>query len=250
MSSNKPWLFVHIMKTAGTSFRNYLQKTNPGRVYPSQQQLAENPKKGWYLTADEFLKYLERQKASGFCPDDYQFYFGHFPYALSKELDFDVRVAVVLRDPVSRSLSMIKHRKRANPERFEQLTDVEMLYLEDFRECQITNYQTKVIGLSDGLYNVNAGYECNDQTLEKAIHNLTEIDYIGLTENIEGSLKLWQHALEIQGGLEFPWINKSDGHASVSVEFQEAVAPFIEYDKLLYEKAKQIFDEKIKTLVY
>ena len=144
---------------------------------------------------------------------------------------------------------MIRHRRRSNPDRFLKMTDIEMLDVEDFRERQITNYQTKVMGLSDGRYSVNEKYKCDNQTLERAIFNLHKANYIGLTENIDDSLKVWHYTVGIQFNSTFPWLNQgSHLQKDVSVEFQEAVVPFIEYDKKLYEQAKQIFDERIRAL--
>ena len=44
------WFFIHIMKTAGTSFRTMLEETLDAEIYPTKAELAQRPRR-WYLTA-------------------------------------------------------------------------------------------------------------------------------------------------------------------------------------------------------
>ena len=49
------WLFVHVMKTAGTSFRSMLEQGFDAEIYPTQAELHRHPRH-FYLSAPELLE--------------------------------------------------------------------------------------------------------------------------------------------------------------------------------------------------
>jgi hypothetical protein len=88
-----PLFFMHIPKTAGMSIRLYLQNQ-----YPAADIM---PARDWH----EVLR-------SGHLPSAFRLAAGHFAYNLRFALAAGTPVLTVLRDPVARTISALKHLRR------------------------------------------------------------------------------------------------------------------------------------------
>ena len=228
------WLFVHIMKTAGTSFRTMLEETSEAAIYPTKEELERHPKR-WYLTAPELLERIERGEID---LSARRFLCGHYAADLTHYLPGPWRTVTFLRDPVRRSLSMIAHRhvKGSRLNRFLKPNVSKYLDEEDFVERQIRNYQTKVFAL-DGRGNVNHAYPIDEAAFERAKARLTEIDFVGLTERYAESIRL----LQAMSGIKFAALaheNKSRGYAASEAEL-DRIRALVPYDIALYEIASR-----------
>ena len=99
--TDRPYFFVHVMKTAGSTFREYIYKNFPeGSVYPepfSEGLIVKNTVINRILT----LSAEEHQQTRA--------YTGHFPYVVSQMLPSDPITMTILRDPVARTMSYLKH---------------------------------------------------------------------------------------------------------------------------------------------
>lgn len=228
------WLFIHIMKTAGTSFRTMLEGTPEAAIYPTEEELARRPNR-WYPTASELLERVGRGEID---LSARRFLCGHYAAGLSDHLPGPWRRVTFLRDPVRRSLSMIAHRhfKESRLNRFLKPNVSKYLDREDFVERQIRNYQTKVLAL-DGRENVNLVHPIDEAAFRRAEARLHEIDLVGLTERFAESVRL----LEDMAGIRFAALahqNKSRGYAASEAEV-ERIRALVPFDLALYETASR-----------
>ena len=143
MSSPPRFLFVHVMKTGGTSFVfHLLQQFPPDEVYPSAglDRRSATDAEPYGSIANLIAVTSERRAAI-------RMYAGHFPYLARELIGGDVTTLTLLRDPVDRTVSLRKHFKRL----YERFRDApfEQIY-EDafvFRHF-IENHQTKVFSVN------------------------------------------------------------------------------------------------------
>ena len=228
------WFFIHIMKTAGTSFRTMLEQTPDLPIYPTKAELAQHPRR-WYPTAPELLGRIERGEVD---LSTRRFLCGHYSANLTDALEGPWRTVAFLRDPVRRSLSMIAHRhsKASRFNRFIKPNISKYLDRTEFVEAQMRDYQTKVFALpADG--DVNLASPVDDAAFERAKARLMEIDFVGLTEQYPQSLRLF----EAMAGIRFaplPHANKSRGYAPTEAEIAR-IRALVPYDIELYELARE-----------
>ncbi len=107
---------VHMQKTAGTTLRDRLRNHFPeAAIYPNR---TDGPDKGHAVISVRHL--LERWQARG---SDIRLLTGHFPLSTIELLDGPFVTLTVLRPPVERTLSYLRHQRkigkagpRADPE--------------------------------------------------------------------------------------------------------------------------------------
>ncbi len=234
------WLFVHVMKTAGTSFRSMLEQGFDAEIYPTQAELHRHPRH-FYLSAPELLETV----ASGAIDlSDRRVVCGHYAAALARDLPGSWRVATFLRDPVKRSLSMIAHRhKRAT--RLARLLKPNVsawLDREEFVERQIRDYQTKVFAL-DASGDVNRPYPIDAAGFARAKARLLEADFVGLTERFAESIRLFEGMAGMRFGSP-PHRNKSPGYAASEAEIAR-IRTLVPHDIELYDLARKKLDQAL-----
>lgn len=107
---------MHIPKTAGTSFRLFLRRATEAQEGICLPEINDN-----YLDYGAFLRESTAIAAS------YDLIYGHFPYHVSKLLPPVNTVVTVLRDPLERCISHIKHQIQVSQESEDQgetMTDI------------------------------------------------------------------------------------------------------------------------------
>jgi len=136
------FFFIHVMKTGGTSFVfQLLQNFEPDELYPSAVDRDSPTDVTPYASIPKMLA-LSPERS-----DRIRVYTGHMPYVASELLGIDVIRLTLLRDPVDRTISMLKHVKRLFPSYSE--FPLEAIYDDEpiFRHY-LDNYQTKVFALT------------------------------------------------------------------------------------------------------
>jgi Sulfotransferase family len=145
MDDDTKYFFIHVMKTGGTSFADIIAANFP----------ANNRYPDAYLTPD--LNIFERFETYLYVPGfvsrvnalqgRLRIVSGHVPYGVRSLLNDSYIAMTLLRDPVERTLSYLKHCRKYHIEHM-NLT-LEQIYDDPwFHASFIQNYQTKIFSMS------------------------------------------------------------------------------------------------------
>lgn len=144
MMKNKHILFIHIPKTAGTSFRmaaeEYYEKSQIFYDYsPHAKETSEGVKKSIYEEQDPYSLYegyIFKEEKSFFC--------GHFSVNKYEALYDTCNVVSFLRNPVEQVLSHYNHHKRHH--KYDK-DFISFIKEPRFRNLQFKSLQAKMIGM-------------------------------------------------------------------------------------------------------
>ncbi|HEY5171044.1 MAG TPA: hypothetical protein VIK54_04885 [Acidimicrobiia bacterium] len=137
------FFFVHLMKTGGTSFAFQLRKQfQPNEVYPSAGfDRRDDADIAGYVSISRLLRLSPERRA------EIRVYTGHFPFVASELLDPSLVTLVLLRDPVDRTISVLKHFKRLS-KRYHEYA-LEEIYDDPFVFAHfIENHQTRMFSVT------------------------------------------------------------------------------------------------------
>jgi hypothetical protein len=173
------WFFVHLQKTGGTAlFRRLRHHFGTRAVYPMPEY------QGTPETSLEVPLLLERFAAHR---EDIRVVVGHFPLCTTELLGVPFGTFTILREPVERALSFLRHQQQEEP-RFREAS-LEEVYADPVcRDGLLRNHMVRMLSLrvdemTDGAL---TPIDVDDDRLAVAKHNLEErIDVMGLQEHFE-----------------------------------------------------------------
>jgi len=143
--SGPPFFFLHVMKTGGTAFVFNLRRNfRPGEVYPADADRASSEDLSPYVSISHLVALPAARRRV------IRMYTGHFPYVATQLLDMPLRTLTLLREPVERTISVLKHFQRGFA-RYEAQS-LAALYDDPFLfEHFVHDHQTKLfsIGAAD-----------------------------------------------------------------------------------------------------
>jgi hypothetical protein len=232
-STDKPYFFIHIMKTAGTTFRWHTRKNFPLHVYPSP---ALDDMYTGYTSVDTLLSLpAERRKSI-------RAYGGHFPYIVTELLGIDLVTTTILRDPVDRTISFLKQCKRQN-EHHRDLP-LEAIY-EDafFYPTLVHNHQAKVFSMDQGdkLETIYDIIDVDDRRLAQAKDNLAKVDVVGLSEHFDEFLAVMTERYDWTFD-EKPKIRESTESWAASDSLRRRIADDNAADVELYDFSRDLYE--------
>lgn len=174
------YFFVHLQKTAGTTlFRRLKQQFGPDAVYPMPQYQGNvEATLDVNLLVERFAKHR----------DEVRVVTGHFPLCTTELLDADFATFTLLREPVERTLSFLRHQREVAPE-FGEATLEEIYAQPLMRDGLVRNHMVRMLSLTvdemtDGAL---TAVDVDEARLERAKRNLAErIDVIGIQEQFDG----------------------------------------------------------------
>jgi serine O-acetyltransferase len=137
------FFFVHLMKTGGTSFAFQLQRQfDSNEVYPSKgADRGDEADIAGYVSVSRLLRLSPERRAA------IRVYTGHFPFVASELLDLDLVTMTLLRDPVERTISVLKHFKRLS--RRYHSHELDDIYADPFVFAHfIENHQTRMFSVT------------------------------------------------------------------------------------------------------
>ena len=174
------FFFVHVQKTAGTSLNIRLgHQFAPQEIYPDDSD-------GDQLTVMPQLDMGVLEARWSARRDQIRLVTGHFPLATTELLGGGFATFTVLREPVERTLSYLRHYRKMTREA--RALSLEEIYEDPLRyEGLIHDHMTKVFGLgvdqlADG---VMARVDHTPELLDRAKVGLATVDVIGLQEEFD-----------------------------------------------------------------
>ena len=180
MSSGPPrYFFVHLQKTAGTAlFKRLRHQFGTDGVYPLPDEQG---------TPEVVLDVGHLQRRLADLGSQIKVVTGHFPLATVDVLGGGFATFTVLRDPVERVLSFLRHQREVEP-RFAGAS-LEQVYADPVATGGlVANHMVKMLSLSAGEMTQGAltPVTVDDARVERAAHNLVHrIDVMGLQERFD-----------------------------------------------------------------
>jgi hypothetical protein len=174
---SRPFFFLHLQKTGGTALWKRLKNEyDETAVYPGP---ADGSFPNSVLVVDNLV---DRWRARG---DELKVVTGHFPLCTTELLGAQFTTLTILRDPVERTLSALRHHREKTPADSER--PLEEIYEDPFRFELVHNHMVKMLSLSvdemtDGVL-THVTY--SPERLARAKERLSSIDAVGLQEHFD-----------------------------------------------------------------
>jgi hypothetical protein len=235
------YFFVRPQRTASTTLRLRMARLfGDAGIYPNGSDY--RPTDPYGEAAVSIDRLVERMTVRG---DEIRVVAGHFPLCVVGLLGGRFRTFMVLRDPVERTLSSLRHRRR------EPLKDrdksLEEIYDKPFRSRGFwgRNHMTKILSLSveearDIALN---GVDVTAARLERAKENLRSLDLVGVQERFEEFCNDLNEQFGWSLGDEPRWENPS-APIGVSEAFRARIAEDNAADIELYQLALRLVEER------
>jgi hypothetical protein len=240
MADPRRFFIVHMQKSAGTSLRDRLRNHFPeSAIYPNRTDGADKR-----VSVISLRHLLERWDARG---DEIRLVAGHFPLATTEVLGVPFVTLTVLRPPVERTLSYLRHQRRINKSDAEK--SLEEIYEDPFRfNALIRNHMTRMLSLTRAELIAGDGVlgevEDTPERLERAKRALEGLDLFGLQPHFE----VFCRELETRYGVDLgePVQSNATGSLPASKRLARRIARENALDVELYEFAAELYDERRK----
>lgn len=235
----KPIFFLHIPKTAGTSFRNMIFRSIDQKyIFPNFEDFGKN--EGHYYSLDDFENFLARNKRKIY------FYSGHYPMLAGSNLPQDVHYYVFLREPISRTISNLHHFQIKYPEN-KHLALSEVF---DKYQSHLVNLQTRFLAFSKPEHlNHYYGPIISEEFLEMAKENLRNCHFIGITERFSESIIAAERLLNTKLGNQLKRnVTPTNKKLSIEKSLEKRIKASLNLDIQLYQYALELFDEQQNRL--
>jgi hypothetical protein len=171
------WFFVHVQKTAGTAlWRRLKSQFSPEQVYPGPGD-GDPPRST--LSVDHLVERWPARRA------ELEIVTGHFPLCTTELLGVPFTTITILRDPVERTLSNLRHYRQETPDAAEQ--SLEAIYEDPVRFELVRNHMVKMFSLSADEMTDGAmtPVTFTRDRLERAKARLAGVDVVGLQEHFD-----------------------------------------------------------------
>lgn len=226
------------MKTAGTTFAAQLKAHfGPEAVFPCRDvDFADPTDVTVYQNVDRLVSTPPDRRTG------VRVYTGHFPYMARDLLDPSLAALTILRDPVERTLSLLRQFQRSDP-RFRNATLPQIYENEMVFRWFVHNHQTKVFALTpeDGARNVFFPLPIDDERFARACENLRKCSVVGLTEHYDAFLgRLNDHFCWWPAALPTETRNVDRLPRACEDGLRERIAEDNRYDLAFYDFARHL----------
>ncbi len=241
-----PVVFLHIPKTAGTSFISLLRAVF-GHEQVMRLEVVD------YRTPERLAALLSRPLGEIDCVA------AHIPYTMVARHRHRCRLFILLRHPVVRVMSLFRFLQQRPAEDQKALGLASGFSFDDFIN---TRTPSLFVQVNDGMTRALAGdprviTPDNDRfwdttpsasLVERALANLESADF-GLAEDMDATVGILRSAWGIPYGVEMPYENVSDATGTRhSVEHSIQVIQRNQMDIALYQQAAAIFRRRCAAL--
>jgi hypothetical protein len=231
------FFFVHVQKTGGTALFKRLKRHFGDRaVYPDASDgdvVTVAPQ----LSVDVLLSRWQERR------DEIRIVTGHFPLCTTELLGGEFTTLTVLREPVARTLSYLRHHRELTPRDHDK--PLELIYEDAFGfQTLVHNHMVKMFSLTpnemtDGTL---TPVEFVPAHLDRAKRQLATVDVLGLQERFNEFCEHLTYRFGWQLG-EPLHANRTEPVA-VSDSFRARVAEDNWMDVELYEHARGLYQER------
>ncbi|MGZ4716429.1 MAG: hypothetical protein ACXWCB_06970 [Acidimicrobiales bacterium] len=227
------FFFVHLQKTAGTSLLIRMgNQFRPEQIYPDETDgdlFGVMPQ----LEPSQLVKRWEARK------EEIRVVSGHFPLCTVELLDAPFTTFTVLREPVERTLSYLRHHRKMTPA--DRDTPLEEIYEDPLRfRGLIHNHMVKMFGLE--LPEMTGGsmtpVDFTPEHLERALARLETVDVIGLQEDFDAFCATLERRFSWDLGP--PLVANDTPSVPVDPAFRARIAADNALDVELYEAARSL----------
>ena len=237
MTPGRTFFFLHIMKTAGTSFAQHLRANfGPEELYPIPSLSHEvRERQYWEIAA---LRELRPEQVH-----QIRMFHGHFPVLAAAMVGADTTMTIV-RDPVDRVISHVRHCRRHFPAHHG--TSLESVYEDGWlHPLFFRNYQVKQFALTadDAPMAHNEDIVIDSGRVAAAVASLEKVDVLGLTEHYDQFLD------EVVD--RFGWarvgndrLQASPGPMKVSAAFRKRIEADNQADLEFHDRATSLYWER------
>jgi hypothetical protein len=188
--TSERFFFVHVLKTGGTDLFTRLGGDPSIEVeHPYHFDVSEiypNDTDGDVFTVAPQLSVDQLLERWAVRRDEIRIVMGHFPLCTVELLDAPFVTLTVLREPVERTLSFLRHHRKLTPA--DRNKSFEEIYEDQFRfDSLIHNHMVKMFTLTkedmtDGML---TKVDFTLDHLERAKQRLATVDVLGLQEHFE-----------------------------------------------------------------
>jgi hypothetical protein len=243
--------FLHVMKTGGNTLKASVRDNfEPHELYPGPEDIFFRD-----TGAVSFRHFMiprlravadERRRSI-------RVYMGHFPYVAREVIGGDLTTITLLRDPVDRTISMLRQLQRPwwlDPNRTSKMhgLSVEELYEHPrVYEHFIHNHQTKIFSmtLADDPQGFMQVIDVDASRLALAKENLERVEVLGLTERYDDLLDdvSERFGWRVQRGTRLNAAPESS-RSEVSASLRRRIIEDNAIDLELYEHARELVDRR------
>jgi hypothetical protein len=258
------FFFVHVMKTGGTSFVfQLLRNFAADEVYPDVALDRRSP-----TDAEPYASFTALEQLSAERRAAIRVYTGHFPLVARELMGPEIVTLTLLRDPVDRAVSVLKHFKRLWPCYHELSLDA--VYDDElvFRHF-VQHYQTRMFALTAADYTASFASAVDYDTLRRALadparraavlaadavmrvdaaglqrakENLASVDVLGVTEDFDAFVAAMRerYGWWPSGETYDPRANVSEEPWTASNALRTRIERDNPFDRELYEYAREL----------
>ncbi|MGK7890582.1 MAG: sulfotransferase family 2 domain-containing protein [Leptolyngbyaceae cyanobacterium] len=237
MTDDETLIFLHLMKTGGTSLFRLIRQH-----YPDNVVFHYVPKKAGKTLQD--LQDLGAEKRN-----QLKFVHGHTQFGFHQHFTQLSRYITLLREPIDRVVSLYYFTHR-NPNR-EVPDDQDYPTIKSYFETQrkaLNNYQTREIA---GAAAADFAFgECTEELLAIAKQNLEQFLMVGITERFDASVIVLRQLLNLDTVLYVRANENSDRPLLDELDPSDIdhIANYNQLDQKLYAYANQLLDERIQEM--